>query len=347
MPRRFLSFLLACLVLLGLAAGGTAYWYRTPGSGDDSRVVVEVPAGAGVPAIARLLKGAGRISSERLFAICTRLDGRGRRLRAGEYAIPGNLSPQAVADLLIEGRVLLHPVTLVEGWSVAEVLHSLQAQTTLRPDLPPAALAGGAALLAAIGRPGTVSEGHFFPDTYAVAKGTPVSQVLRLAYDRMHELAEATWAGRAADLPLTGVEDALTLASLIEKETAAADERPQIAAVFVNRLRIGMRLQTDPSVIYGLGARYDGSLHHADLLLDTPYNTYTRSGLPPTPIALPGRAALEAAVHPAASAALYFVARADGSGRHRFSATLAEHNLAVNQYVERVRDERGPARGGH
>ncbi len=347
MPHRLLRWLAACLVVSGLAAGYVAYWYTTPAGGDETRVVVDIPPGAGVPAIARLLRRSGRISSERLFAVCTRLDGRGRRLRAGEYAIAGNLSPRAVADVLIEGRVLLHPVTLVEGWTVAETLRSLNGQEALRADLPPAALTGGAELLAAIGRPGAVSEGHFFPDTYAVARGTPVSQVLRLAYDRMHELAGTTWNGRAPDLPLASSEEALVLASLIEKETAAGDERPLIAAVFINRLRAGMRLQTDPSVIYGLGARYDGSLHHADLLLDTPYNTYTRGGLPPTPIALPGRAALEAAVHPATSDALYFVARADGSGRHRFSATLAEHNLAVNQYVERLRDERGPARGGH
>ena len=222
MPHRLLRWLAACLVVSGLAAGYVAYWYTTPAGGDETRVVVDIPPGAGVPAIARLLRRSGRISSERLFAVCTRLDGRGRRLRAGEYAIAGNLSPRAVADVLIEGRVLLHPVTLVEGWTVAETLRSLNGQEALRADLPPAALTGGAELLAAIGRPGAVSEGHFFPDTYAVARGTPVSQVLRLAYDRMHELAEATWAGRATDLPLAGVEDALTLASLIDPFGRAA-----------------------------------------------------------------------------------------------------------------------------
>jgi UPF0755 protein len=344
-PRPLLSLLAAGLVGAGLACAGVARWYHAPAGSDPERVVVEIPAGSGTPAIARILARSGVVSSARLFALCTRLDGRGRRLRAGEYAVARNLSPAAVADLLIDGRVVLHPITLVEGWTVAEAVRSLGAEEVLRADLPGPALTDGAALLTAIGRPGPVAEGHFFPDTYAVARGTPVSQVLRLAHDRLKEVAGRVWAGRDPGLPLENEDAALILASLIEKETAAPDERPLIAAVFINRLRLGMRLQTDPSVIYGLGARYDGSLHHADLLNDTPYNTYTRSGLPPTPIALPGRAALEAAVHPAASDALYFVARADGSGRHRFSATLAEHNLAVNQYIERLRDERGPARG--
>jgi UPF0755 protein len=194
-----------------------------------------------------------------------------------------------------------------------------------------------ALLMEAIGHPGEFPEGRFFPDTYRFAAGTADREVYALAYRQMSALLAADWAGRAPDLPLKSPYEALILASIVEKESARPEERPRIAGVFVARLRRGMRLQTDPTVIYGLGGAYDGRIHDRDLRTDTPYNTYSRAGLPPTPIALPGRDALQASVHPELTGALYFVATGDGDGSHHFSATLAEHNAAVQRYLARLR----------
>jgi UPF0755 protein len=200
------------------------------------------------------------------------------------------------------------------------------------------------ALMARLGSPGIVAEGEFFPDTYLVPRGATDFEVLKLAHARLQERLATAWSGRRADLPLGSPYEALILASIIEKETGDPAERPHIAAVFVNRLRRGMRLQTDPTVIYGLGASYDGSLHRRDLTSDTPYNTYTRDGLPPTPIALASGAALAAAVQPADSDDLYFVATGRGDGRHEFSRTLEAHNAAVGHYLERLRGGGGGRR---
>lgn len=327
-------------VLAVLAAGASAALYaaytRVPAR-PAALVVVDIPPGTGVNAIAERLAAAGVLTGPRVFALMTRLDGRARRLRAGEYAIALPKSPRAIADLLIDGKVLLHPVTLVDGWTVAESLKMLGSQDFLRQDL---GVADEATLLARLGLGSGQPEGRFYPDTYDVPRGTPASQVLKTAHAKLTAVLDLAWAERAPGLAVTSADEALVLASLIEKETAAPEERALISAVFHNRLRSGMRLQTDPSVIYGLGARYDGTLHHADLQSDTPYNTYTRTGLPPTPIALAGRPSLVAALHPADSTALYFVARGDGSGRHVFSATLAEHNRAVSAYLARLREAR-------
>jgi UPF0755 protein len=191
-----------------------------------------------------------------------------------------------------------------------------------------------------LGHPGEHPEGRFLPETYAYTRGDSDVDVLRRAYDAMEKALDAAWESRAADLPLQSKYEALILASIVEKETGIAEERPAIAGVFLRRLKLGMRLQTDPTVIYGMGTRYAGNIRKADLLADTPYNTYTRAGLPPTPIAMPGKDALHAVTHPAAGDALYFVAVGDGSGRHVFTRSLAEHQAAVREYLQRYRQQR-------
>jgi UPF0755 protein len=234
---------------------------------------------------------------------------------------------------LIAGRVVLEQLTIVEGWNFAQLRRALDAHPALVHVLHGLS---DEALMSVLGHEGQPAEGQFFPDTYRFAAGTSDRRILELAYDRMqHELTQA-WQSRAPNLPLANAGEALIMASIVEKETAREDERAKVAAVFVNRLRRGMRLQSDPTVIYGLGARYDGDIHTRDLETDTPYNSYTRAGLPPTPIALPGAASLQATLHPADTDALYFVATGNGDGSHQFSATLEQHDVAVRAYLHKL-----------
>jgi UPF0755 protein len=327
----------ALLILAAGALGGgyrwAEHWYRAPLRGLHEPAVVEVAPGEPLARIADGLARRGLVDHPRLFGWLARRDGKAARVQAGEYALVPGTSPAALLDELVEGRVVLHPVTLVEGWTVAAALESLHANPLLRHLVP----AADPALMAQLGAPDVAPEGQFFPDTYLVPKGASDLEVLKLAHARLAARLAAAWQRRHPDLPLAGPYQALVLASIVEKETGAPEERPRIAAVFVNRLKRGMRLQTDPTVIYGLGADYDGSLHRRDLMRDTPYNTYTRDGLPPTPIALPGAASLEAAVQPLAGDELYFVATGLGDGRHVFSRTLEEHSAAVARYVGRLR----------
>ena len=243
-------------------------------------------------------------------------------------------TPRQIIDQLRQGRVALEQITLIEGWSFAQFRQALNAHggiTHAWRSLSPAAI------MRQLGHADVHPEGRFFPDTYRFAAGTPDSTLYRLAYERMaRELAQA-WEQRPADSPLNTPDQLLTFASVVEKETGREDERTRVAGVFANRLRIGMRLQSDPTVIYGLGAAYDGDIRSRDLTTDTPYNTYTREGLPPTPIAMPGAAALRAAARPDATRALYFVATGNGDGSHQFSATLTEHNAAVARFLRRTR----------
>jgi len=313
-------------------------WYHAPGPGAET--VVEITRGESIARLADALEAAGVVTHPRVLVIAARVSGLASRVRAGEYRIDARLSPAEVLALFASGRVLLHPVTLVEGWTVATVLETLRSAPFITPQLPPT-VGDDARLSAALGLKTVPTEGLYAPDTYLVPKGTTEVEVLKLAHERLESLLAGLWSARAPNLPLGSSYEALVLASLIEKETAAPEERAHIAAVFINRLRRGIRLQTDPSVIYGLGRRYTGALHHPDLTTDTPYNTYTRAGLPPTPIALPSRASLEAALHPAKSDDLYFVASGEGDGRHRFSATLAAHNKAVARYVARRHAQQG------
>jgi UPF0755 protein len=257
-------------------------------------------------------------------------------LKAGEYLLSPGLTPRALLSLLSSGQVILHSITFIEGSRFSDVLKLLDAHeavihkaSTLSPD----------DLMRMLGAPGVHPEGQFFPDTYRFPRGTTDFELLTMAHRRMTQELDKAWASRAADLPLATKYEALILASVVEKETALESERPQIAGVFIERLKRGMRLQTDPSVIYGIEG-YDGNIRRADLLRDTPYNTYTRSGLPPTPIALPGLESLNAAVHPQLTGALFFVATGKGDGSHYFSKTLAEHDAAVKRYLHQLRQPR-------
>lgn len=264
----------------------------------------------------------------RFLWIWARISGAAQRIRAAEYAIKPGMTPLQLLDLLGSNEVVAHKITLVEGWKFSQFRAALAADPDLRHTLAPDTPADD--VMQAIGHPGEAAEGRFFPDTYQFVHGQTDISVLRRAYDAMAQHLAAAWAARAPDLPLATPYDALIMASIIEKETGREDERAEIAGVFYRRLALGMRLQTDPTVIYGMGAAYDGDIRSRDLTTDTPYNTYTRSGLPPTPICSPGQSSLAAAVHPAAGKALYFVAKGDGT--HVFSDTLEEHNAAVRRY---------------
>jgi UPF0755 protein len=256
-----------------------------------------------------------------------RWSGQARKIRAGSYEIGRGITPITLLNRMVRGDESLSTVKLLEGWTFRQWRAELAKAEALKPTTT---ALSDADIMTALGAPGAAPEGRFFPDTYAYSKGSDDLAVLKRAFRAMQKRLDDAWAQRAADTPLKNPGDALVLASIVEKETGSAADRGRVAAVFSNRLRIGMPLQTDPSVIYGLGEAFDGNLRKRDLLADTPFNTYTRGGLPPTPIAMPGKAALLAAVRPDPSPALYFVAR--GDGRSEFSQTLAEHNRAVNKF---------------
>lgn len=292
--------------------------------------LVDVPKGASLNGLLRDWQRAGFIKSSRqrlYLSLYARATGDVRRIKAGEYELAPGMRPIDVTALLVSGRVVLHELRLVPGWRFSEALALVEQHAALAHTLPAGDIA---AVMKALGQADLHAEGRFYPDTYRFPRGTTDVAFLRRAFATMQGALEEEWASRDDGLPYRSPEEALTMASIVERETGVPAERPEIAGVFVRRLRLGMRLQTDPSVIYGLGAAFDGNLRKRDLLADTPYNTYTRGGLPPTPICLPGRAALRAAMHPAPGKALYFVARGDGS--HQFSETIREHTSAVRKY---------------
>jgi UPF0755 protein len=290
-------------------------------------LVYEVPRGTSLAALARDLEARGVVDNGRYLAWYWRYTGQANRIRAGEYRLEPGLDPDGLLALLVSGRTVTYTLTLIEGWNIRQVRAAVAAHPVLEHTLGDA---DDAALMERLGRPGEHPEGRFFPDTYHFSRGTSDLEFLRRAMHAMDRELEAAWAARVADIPLETPYQALILASIIEKETGLAEERRDIAGVFARRLRLGMKLQTDPTVIYGMGERFDGNIRRADLREDTPYNTYVHRGLPPTPIAMPGREALRAAVDPAPGKTLYFVSRGDGS--HVFSATLEEHNAAVRKY---------------
>jgi len=283
--------------------------------------------GSGLRSAARQLQASGVLESAWRFEILARVLGTENRIQAGNYEVTDRITPYALLQKITSGDHRQDKLTIVEGWTFVQLRQALDAHPALRHDLRGLSDSDVAQRIAIAQ---TVPEGLFFPDTYFFASGTSDQAVLQRANRMMAAHLNELWPSRAEGLPLENPYQALILASIIEKETGQASERTMIAAVFINRLRLGMRLQTDPTVIYGLGADFDGDLRKRDLLADTPYNTYTRTGLPPTPIAMPGLAALNAALHPAPVKVLYFVARGDGSSK--FSDSLAEHERAVTKY---------------
>lgn len=322
---RRLLLMVVVFALLVVATG--VWWVRQPLPLKSAPVDVSIEPGRSPRGVAQDLAAAGVQVEPLLLYTWFRLSGESRALRAGSYEITPGTTPQSLLQKLVRGDEALRAVTFVEGWTLRQVRDALARNEDLRHDT---AELSDTALMALLGRPGVPAEGRFFPDTYTFAKGSPESAVLNRALHAMDVQLAAAWAQRAPDTPLKTPDEALILASIVEKETGRAADRGLVASVFVNRLRIGMPLQTDPTVIYGMGTAFDGNLRKRDLQTDTPFNTYTRPGLPPTPISMPGRASLLAAVRPDASDALYFVARGDGSSQ--FSPSLGEHNRAVDRY---------------
>ena len=299
---------------LKLEAGATALDLEIePGNANQAAAAV-VASGADVPV--------------RALQWWFRLSGQARLIKAGSYEITPGSTPRSVLKMLVRGDQTLRSVTLVEGWTFTQVRAALQKAEQLGQETSGL---DAQTIMKMIDKPDIHPEGRFFPDTYTYAKGSSDVAVLKRAARAMDKRLSTAWALRRPDSPLKTPLDALVLASIVEKETGQAADRAQISGVFTNRLRLGMMLQTDPTVIYGLGSQFDGNLRRRDLLADTPYNTYTRNGLPPTPIAMPGKAALRAAVQPASTQALYFVARGDGFSQ--FSITLDEHNRAVKKFI--------------
>lgn len=323
---------LAGLSMAFLALGGAwlAYELTRPLQVTDPPQYLEIEPGASLRRVTDELQDRGWLSAggalgARLYG---RLTGLAGALHTGEYAVEADMSARRLLHRIVAGDVVLHQITVIEGWTFERMRRALREHDAVTHTLEGVETDN---IMEELGLAGEHPEGRFFPTTYSFPRGTEDRQILRLAYRKMEERLAAAWAERQPDLPLAGPYEALILASLIEQEVARPEERRKVAGVFIRRLERGMRLQTDPSVIYGLGDEYDGRLRRDDLRRADPYNTYQHRGLPPTPIALPGAASLEAAVDPAHGEALYFVARGDGT--HHFSATLEEHREAVQRYI--------------
>ena len=325
--RRFLLVLLLLAALAAMVGGAAAWWLGQPLRPSAPSLELEIEPGTSPRGVAQAVVDAGVQTDARWLYYWFRLSGQDRQIRAGNYELNAGVTPRSLLQKLVRGEESLRAITFVEGWTFRQMRALMAKEEFLKHDT---ALMSEADIMAALGKPGMAAEGMFFPDTYTYAKGSSELAVLRRAQHAMERRLHEAWAQRSADTPLKSAYEALILASIVEKETGKASDRGQIAGVFSNRLRVGMRLQTDPSVIYGLGANFDGNLRRRDLQTDTPWNTYTRAGLPPTPIAMPGKASLMAAVRPDPTKAYYFVARGDGSSH--FSANLEEHNRAVNRY---------------
>jgi UPF0755 protein len=324
-----LKKLLVTALLAALAfAAALGFWVTKPIGLASETLELQLESGTSAKAVAQAVVQAGAQVNPTLLYAWFRLSGKSRQIKAGSYEFEAGVTPWQLLDDLSAGRESLRRLTLVEGWTFKQVRQALAKHEMLRHDT---AALSDAQIMQALGRPGVHPEGRFFPDTYSFAKNSSELHVLQRAMLSMDKRLQNAWAQRSADTPLTSPDQALILASIVEKETGKPSDRGQIAGVFVNRLRMGMLLQTDPTVIYGMGDNYDGRIRKRDLQTDTPYNTYTRAGLPPTPIAMPSWAALQAATNPQSTQALYFVARGDGSSQ--FSETLLEHNRAVNQYI--------------
>ena len=340
--RRFRGFFI--LLLLVAIGAGAWFWQRytsfadAPLSGLDAGETLLVEKGDSLPIVVRKLREVGVDQGELIEwrALAKQLGAAGR-LQVGEYALEPGMSPRKLLTAMRDGKVLHRRFTIVEGWNIRELRAALARSKELRQE---AADLDDRALMKALGQPDQHPEGRFLPETYLFTRGDSDLDVLRRAHAAMEKALAEAWGRRQDDSVLKTPDEMLVLASIVEKETGIAEERPRIAGLFERRLRIGMRLQTDPTVIYGIGASYDGNIRKRDLLTDTPYNTYTRAGLPPTPIAMPGTDALHAVARPTPGEDIYFVAVGDGSGRHLFARTLAEHEANVRRYLQRYRQGR-------
>lgn len=331
MFRRSQQFLGLIIFLLAFVLGWLALDYRdfldTPLAVPEQGMRLTIAPGKSLKAVTRDLARRDMLERPRFFEWHARLRGLADQIKAGEYDVRPGMTPGQFLDMLVQGKVVQYAFTIVEGWNIHQLLEALAADPVLEHSL---ANQSPEALMSAINADKPHPEGWFLPDTYFFVRGTTDRAVLQRAHTAMQAYLDEAWPQRDNKLPYEDSYEALIMASIVEKETAVAAERGQIAGVFVRRLQKAMRLQTDPTVIYGIGKDYDGNIRRRDLRTDTPYNTYTRKGLPPTPIAMPGRAAIDAALHPAQGKSLYFVARGDGS--HAFAETLDEHNRNVIKY---------------
>ena len=332
--KRVLVGLLALFSALLVVTAGAALWWldrplSMPASVSAERPLdVTIAPGTSARRLASQLSRAGIQAPDWALFAYFRLSGESRRIQAGSYEFVPGLTPKTLLEKMVRGEQAYRQVTLIEGWNYRQVFQAVESAPDVQQDT---AAMDVSEIMTVIGKPGVHPEGQFFPDTYRFPKNAKASSILRTASVALDRKLAQAWAERDDGLPLKSPREALILASIIEKETGAAQDRADIGGVFINRMRIGMRLQTDPTVIYGLGERFDGNLRKVDLQTDTVYNTYTRAGLPPTPIAMPSYASMIAAVQPSETKAFYFVARGDGTSQ--FSVTLAEHNAAVRRYI--------------
>ncbi len=334
---------------LGLAGGalllasGAALWVWRGVRSLDEPVQLAAPMrfklapGTSFARAAAELAARRVIANPRAWVLYARWSRLAPAVKAGEYEIPPGITPRELLRRMVNGQVLLHSFTIVDGWRVQDVLLALRRN----PDVAATLTEGAPQLMQKLGAPGIDPEGQFLPETYRFVGGTTDIELLRQARAALNKELDAAWAGRDPGLPLRNSYDLLIMSSIVQKESGLPQELGKIAGLYLHRLAIGMRLQADPTVIYGMGERYDGEIHSADLRTDSPYNTYTRAGLPPTPIALAGAAAIQATAHPAKTDAIYFVASPAGDGSHVFSATLQEHNAAVAAYVAHLRQKSG------
>lgn len=322
------KFIVLVLLLALSASAFVVYWAREPLTAANSDPIeFTIKAGSSVRSAARQMRDAGVPTTPELIELLARALGKAVAIKAGSYQLHPGSTPLQLLDMLVRGDTIQESLTIIEGWTFAQMRAEVARHKQLIPD---SASLSEQEFMAKIAPGYDKAEGLFYPDTYLFARGSSDLLIYQQAHAQMKKVLEQAWASRAPDAPYASPYEALIMASIIEKETGLQAERRQIAAVFVNRLKRGMLLQTDPTVIYGMGERFDGNIRKQDLQTDSPYNTYLRKGLPPTPIALAGRAALEAALNPAPTSDLYFVARGDGSSQ--FSDNLDDHNRAVNKY---------------
>ncbi len=333
----------AVCALLLLGAAGGVFWSGLKSLDEplslSAPLRFKVAVGARFAHVAADLASRGVVAQPRAWVWYARWKGLASGIKAGEYEIEPGTTPRALLDKMVNGQVLLHSFTIVDGWRVQDMLAALRRNPDVDLTLP----ASPKDLMEKLGDPGIDAEGQFLPETYRFPSGTSDLDLLRQAHSALRRELEAAWAGHDPSTPLRSPEELLIMASIVQKESGIPQELPKIAGLYLNRLRIGMRLQADPTVIYGLGERYDGEIRTVDLRTDGPYNTYTRVGLPPTPIALVGAAAIRATARPEQTEAMYFVASGRGDGSHVFSATLEKHNAAVAQYLSRQRQKAAAA----
>ena len=338
-----LALLFLALIAVAVGAFGFLAYQRylgfadAPMTGIDDGETLIVASGDSLPKVLRKLRALGIETRDFEWRALAKQMGTAGRIQIGEYALQPGMSPRELLAHMRDGKVVSYRFTIVEGWNIRDLRAALAKATPLKQE---GAQLDDAALMRALGLGAQHPEGRFLPETYLYTREDSDLDVLKRAAAAMEKTLAEAWAGRDKDLPLQTPYQLLTLASIVEKETGAPEERPQIAGVFVRRLNTPMRLETDPTVIYGMGSAYSGNIRRRDLDTDTPYNTYTRDGLPPTPISMPGRAALQATAHPAPGDAIFFVAIGDGSGRHVFTKTYGEHKTAVADYLKRYRAQR-------